>query len=187
MYNLFVSGNTDAWQGEPWQIELSRCVREYTDNAITERLGALDDAAVAELKRLPSIFAYEAVNKADPKFGMIRDLVKRQGQVRIAYGIIPLTPFLTAADLTQLTFELDIGEWEMNSNALGGQGRQPSERAAHGERHYAATLDPAGDQDGRHHQTCLRCRAVLSRRGASDRSAGGAGIGRPDRPELLLL
>ncbi len=44
MYNLFVSGNTDAWRGEPWQIELSRCVREYTDNAITERFGALDEA-----------------------------------------------------------------------------------------------------------------------------------------------
>lgn len=114
MYNLFVSGNTDAWRGEPWQIELSRCVREYTDNAITERFGVLDDAAVAELKRLPSIFAYEAVNKEDPKFGMIRDVVKRQGQVRIEYEIIPLAQFLTAADLTQLTFELDIGEWEMN-------------------------------------------------------------------------
>jgi len=49
MYNLLVSGNPEAWQGEPWQIEFSRCVREYTDNAITERFGSLDDAAVSEL------------------------------------------------------------------------------------------------------------------------------------------
>src|SRR5882672_7847300 len=99
MYNLLVSGNPEAWQGEPWQIEFSRCVREYTDNAITERFGSLDDAAVSELKRLPSIFAYEAVNKQNPKFGMIRDVAKRQGQVRIEYEILPLDPFLTAADL----------------------------------------------------------------------------------------
>lgn len=114
MYNLFVSGNSEAWQGDPWQIELSRCVREYTDNAITERFGALDAAAVAELRRLPSIFAYEAVHEQEPKFGMIRDVARRQGQVRIEYEIIPLDRFITAADLGQLTFELDIGDWEMN-------------------------------------------------------------------------
>jgi hypothetical protein len=91
MYNLFVSGNPEAWRGEPWQIELSRRVREYTGNAITERFGALDEAAVAELKRLPSIFAYEAVHKQDPKFGIIRDVAKRQGQVRIEYEILPLS------------------------------------------------------------------------------------------------
>ncbi|MEY9230043.1 hypothetical protein ABIF68_009367 [Bradyrhizobium japonicum] len=57
MYNLLVSSNAQAWNGEPWQIEFSRCVCEYTENAITERFGALDDAAVSELKRLPCIFA----------------------------------------------------------------------------------------------------------------------------------
>jgi TIR domain len=114
MYNLLVSGNPETWQGEPWQIELSRCVREYTDNAITERFGSLDDAAVFQLKRLPSIFAYEAIHKLNPKFGMIRGVAKRQGQVRIEYEILPLDPFLTAAELGELTFELDISDWEMN-------------------------------------------------------------------------
>jgi hypothetical protein len=114
MYNLFVSGDSEAWQGEHWQIELSRCVREYTDNAISERFGMLDPLSIAELKRLPSIFAYEAVHKQDPRFGMIRDIAKRQGQVRIEYEIIRLDSFLTATDLTQLTFELDISDWELN-------------------------------------------------------------------------
>lgn len=31
-----------AWQGEPWQIEKARCVREYTDPALTERFGDLE-------------------------------------------------------------------------------------------------------------------------------------------------
>lgn len=114
MYNLFVSGNEDAWQGEPWQIELSRCVREYTDNKITEQLGELDEVAVYALRRLPCIFAYEAYKKLAPKFGVIRDVAKRQGQVRIEYELLPVNPFLTADDLEQLTFELDIGKWEMN-------------------------------------------------------------------------
>lgn len=62
MYNLFVSGNDEAWRGEPWQIEKLRCVREYTDDALTERFGNLDSRAVAALKRLPCIFAYEKGN-----------------------------------------------------------------------------------------------------------------------------
>ena len=114
MYNLFVSHNADAWDGDPWQIELDRCVREYTDNEITERYGSLGKAAIAELKRLPSIFAYEASNKLAPKFGIIRDATKRQGEMRIEYDLQDVDPFLTVQDLDALRFELDIGKWEMN-------------------------------------------------------------------------
>ncbi|MEY9459703.1 hypothetical protein ABH973_000116 [Bradyrhizobium ottawaense] len=114
MYNLFVAYDTQAWDGPPWQTDLSRCVREYTDTAITERFGGLDAQAASELKRLPSIFAYEAVHQLPPRFGVVRDVAKRQGQVRIEYEIQPVTSFLTAEDLESLTFELDIGEWELN-------------------------------------------------------------------------
>ncbi|WP_448032754.1 toll/interleukin-1 receptor domain-containing protein [Bradyrhizobium liaoningense] len=114
MYNLFVAYDTQAWDGPHWQTDLSRCVREYTDTAITERLGGLDEQAVLELKRLPSIFAYEAVHQLPPRFGVVRDVVKRQGQVRVEYEIQPMSSFLSAQDLQSLTFELDIGEWEMN-------------------------------------------------------------------------
>jgi len=114
MYNLLVSGSGDAWQGEPFQIELSRCVREYTDDNLTARFGELDAASCAELKRLPCIFAFEAGNHLAPKFGLLRDITKRRGQVRLDYEIQAIDPFLSAADLTTLTFELDIGKWEMN-------------------------------------------------------------------------
>ena len=46
MYNLLVTGNLDNWHGEPWEIELSRCVREYTETDITDRFGSLDRGAV---------------------------------------------------------------------------------------------------------------------------------------------
>lgn len=114
MYNLFVSANDEAWQGDHWQIEASRCVNEYTDEAIIERFGALDEAAIEELKRLPCIFAYETFNNLNPKFGLITDAAKRQGEVRIEYELIPVEPFLTAEMLSALMFELDIGKWELN-------------------------------------------------------------------------
>jgi hypothetical protein len=116
MYNLFVDGNIEAWQGEPWIIEATRCVNEYTDNAIIERFGQLDEASIQALKKMPSIFAYETNRMQNPKFGLIRDVVKRQGQVRIEYEIIPISPFLVHEDINRLSFDLDIDikNWEMN-------------------------------------------------------------------------
>lgn len=116
MYNLFVSGWEDQWKGDPCVLDAGRCVRhhEYTDEPIADRYGALDEAALKELTRLPSIFAYEAGCKLDPKFGIIREVTVRRGQVRIEYEIIPVDPFLVAADFDALSFELDIGNWEMN-------------------------------------------------------------------------
>lgn len=115
MYNLFVSAQDDAWEGEPYQLELDRCVCEYTDTELTARYGDLTAANVNELRRLPCIFAYETGCKKDPKFGVIRDVIKRQGKARIEYEIIELDKFLTVADLAEdLAFELDISKWEMN-------------------------------------------------------------------------
>lgn len=114
MYNLFVSGNPESWNGDHWQIELSRCIREYTSDEITARFGALDQAAIAQLKRLPCIFAIESGHQMPPKFGIIRDVKQRQGEVRVEYELQAIAPFLTANQLDSLNFELDIGKWEMN-------------------------------------------------------------------------
>lgn len=114
MYNLFVSGNEEAWQGEPWTIEASRCVNEYTDESIISQFGSLDAASIEALQKLPCIFAYESSRNLNPKFGVIRDIVKRQGQVRVEYEFISVDPFLTHKDIDDMLFELDIGKWEMN-------------------------------------------------------------------------
>lgn len=114
MYNLFVSGDPESWDGEHWQIELSRCVREYTDVTIVERYGSMDTDAISVLRRLPSIFAYEANHKKAPKFGILRDIIQRKGEVRIEYELHHINPFLSAEKLADLTFELDISKWELN-------------------------------------------------------------------------
>jgi hypothetical protein len=114
MYNLLVSSSEDAWNGDPWQIKLERCIREYTDKEITQKLGDLDASAVADLKRLPCIFAYETPNKMDPHFGVLRDIIHRQGEVKIEYELQQLAPFLTAEELSAMSFDLDISKWELN-------------------------------------------------------------------------
>lgn len=114
LYNLFVSGDEEAWTGKPFQIELSRCIREYTNSNLTRQLGSLDTASIAELKRAPCIFAYEAGNKLSPKFGYIRDITHRQGQVRVEYDIHQIKQFLTAEDLGNMMFELDISKLELH-------------------------------------------------------------------------
>ena len=104
MYNLFISGNEDAWDGEPWIIENGRCVREYTIDDLTARFGDFSAAQVNELRRFPCIFAYEAINAKNPKFGVIHDVGFRQGdnQVRVEYEIIALDPFISADQLAEL-------------------------------------------------------------------------------------
>jgi hypothetical protein len=114
LYNLFVSGDEEAWLGQPFQIELSRCIREYTNANLTRQLGNLDSASIIELKRAPCIFAYEAGHKLSPKFGYIREIALRQGQVRVQYDIHKVDPFLTAEDLGKMMFELDIAKLELH-------------------------------------------------------------------------
>jgi hypothetical protein len=114
MYNLLVSANDESWDGSPWEIEQPRCVREYTDDRIAAQWGKLTAEDVNELRRHPCIFAYESGCKKDPRFGVIRDVVARQGQVRITYELFGLDHFLTHCDLADLAFELDIWKWELN-------------------------------------------------------------------------
>jgi hypothetical protein len=114
MYNLLVSAHEDAWDGEFWRVEPERCVREYTDEDITQKFGDLDAPAVAELKRLPCIFAYEARYSKAPHFGVLRDVTKRPGEMKIKYELQAIDPFLSANDLSAMSLPLDIRKWELD-------------------------------------------------------------------------
>lgn len=114
MYNLLVSFNEDSWEGDPETIPLGRCLREYTDKELQAKYASLADDQIDQLKRFPCIFAYEAKNEKDPKFGLITEIRERNDEVRIYYKIISLANFLTFRDVEKMTFELDITSWEMN-------------------------------------------------------------------------
>jgi len=114
VYNLLVSANNESWNGDPWVIETSRCVREYTDEALRVKFGDLTSDNINALQQFPCIFAYESACKKDPVFGVIREVTTRQGQSRVYYDTIDIDPFISAKDLEELAFELDIGKREMN-------------------------------------------------------------------------
>ena len=116
MYNLFVSGNENDWNGVPFIVHRSRCVSrsEYTDPGVADRLGDLSAGQVRELCSLPCIFAYEKGCGKDPKFGVLRGIKGRSGRrLQIEYTLIPCEPFATADDLESHSSLLDIGGWEL--------------------------------------------------------------------------
>ena len=114
MFNLFVSASEDEWEGDPFIIELSRCVREYTVEEITHKYGDLTKSQIHEIKAFPSVFAYESSCQKDPKFGSLKEVRRKNDEVKIEYEIIKLDHFLTTETLTEMTFELEIGKWELN-------------------------------------------------------------------------
>jgi hypothetical protein len=114
MFNLLVSANEDAWEGQPVNFDLSRSVREYTDVSIRERFSSLDERSTVELMKLPAIFAYEKAVGKDPKFGRVTRISKRPNrlEVRIDYELIELSKFLSSKELWTMETELDLGSWE---------------------------------------------------------------------------
>ncbi len=114
MYNLLVSADENAWEGEPIVFEERRCIYEYTDNALFKKYHSFSGESIEALTKFPCVFAYEAFNKKDPKFGLITEIKKRQGEIKIHYEIVHLNRFMTHEQFKLLEFELDILEWEMN-------------------------------------------------------------------------
>lgn len=114
MFNFLVSGNDEAWNGSLMSMELGRCVREYTDDDLTQKYGNLDPASVAELMRFPAIFAYEQQVGKDPHIGLLTRIEKRanRGEVRLDYVLRQLPRFLTNDELWSMKVELDITGWE---------------------------------------------------------------------------
>ncbi|MFB5651121.1 toll/interleukin-1 receptor domain-containing protein [Leptospira wolffii] len=113
MYNLFLSADSKDWNGRPFSIDAQRYL-EYTDNEIIEKYKILNQETIKEVKRFPCIFGYETQCNKNPKFGFLREVVSRQGEIRVEYEIISLNKFIKHSDFTKLKFELDIGGWELN-------------------------------------------------------------------------
>lgn len=114
MYNLFVTSESGQWTKRAYEYELGRSVREYTDDAISKRYQALDAAAVAELVTFPCLFGYEAFVAKSARIGWLTAIKLRSNAVRIEYELEKNLPPITAAKLSKLKLELDIGNWELN-------------------------------------------------------------------------
>lgn len=109
MYNLFVSLDSDNYEGKTLELSRDRCINEYTSIAITEQYGTLNTETIKALKSFPCIF-YKA-----PKFGVITDIQERlNSEVHIQYKIHEVEPFLTYKDLCKKDENLDIAVMEMH-------------------------------------------------------------------------
>lgn len=110
MYNLFVTFNEDNWEGNPFDIGIDRVYASISGHKFDE----LTQAEMAELKRLPCIFAYEGKTKKAPKFGRIKEVIRRDKTIRIEYEIIQIEPFLSLETFAEQAFNLGItGKFEL--------------------------------------------------------------------------
>ena len=113
MFNFLVSGNEEAWDGEPYVLERSR-VFEHTTEQVRQRFGELNDAQLEQLYQLPALFAYENGRNKDARLGQVTRVRHRDNSIRIEYRFIDHIPNITPDFLRNLVWELDISDWELN-------------------------------------------------------------------------
>ncbi|WP_245867535.1 hypothetical protein SPSIL_048910 [Sporomusa silvacetica DSM 10669] len=111
LYNLFISGDDEAWKTNTTYFPLVRCIKEYTDDDLVKRFISLGENEIEELKKLPCIFAYEKGYEKDASIGYITDIVKRQDQVRITFEKMDIT--IPKEIFESMSFELDFRGWEL--------------------------------------------------------------------------
>lgn len=114
MYNLFITSEAGQWNKSAYEYELGRTVREYTDDAISEKYKALDRAAIAELMTFPCLFVYEGGISGSARIGWLTAVKARTDKVRVEYELEEKLAPISAAKVKKLKWELDIRNWEMN-------------------------------------------------------------------------
>ena len=116
MYHLFVSHSDDSWNGSPWEVPESRCLKacEYTDKALASTISLLDSDARVSLVSHPCVFAFETGCKLDARLGRITRIRRRDSMIRVEYEIDYDYPPVKHDHLVALKWELDIGDNELH-------------------------------------------------------------------------
>lgn len=113
MFNLLISGVSHFWELGEADFEFDRFL-EHTDDGIKERFKPLTDEHVEALKKLPSLFAYEAQCKAAARAGRLIEVRRRRGRLHLKFefddSIAPIPP----ERVRELATALDFSGWEEN-------------------------------------------------------------------------
>lgn len=112
MYNLIVSGARGTWDEPFCDIDVGRFL-EHTDPNLVERLKDLPDSVADELKRIPTLFAYEIGVGQPARIGWLKEVRKRQGIIRIGYKFDQIYPPITTEAIGSHVWEFDINKNEM--------------------------------------------------------------------------
>lgn len=111
MYNLFVTAQKGAWDGQGYEYDRGRFL-EYTPDHVASRFRDLKSPQLEALKKLPCLFAYEG---AEPmRVGRLLSIKLRGRALFIEFEIdrgIPPIPYDAISGLRTL---LDIRDWEMS-------------------------------------------------------------------------
>jgi len=111
VYNLIVTALEGAWDEPQFSISLGRFL-EHTDEAVKARFQALDDATIASLIQLPTVFAYERGREGQARVGWITARRVRQGEIRLSFAFDEAVAPFTTADIDAHAWEFDINAYE---------------------------------------------------------------------------
>lgn len=112
VYHLVVAGNQGALDGEPYELDLPRALREGTDEALTARYGGLSEREAAEILPFPAVFTTEG-SRAEARLGFFTRVRRRGSRVRLEYAFYPDVPPISNSALARLAWDLDIGDREL--------------------------------------------------------------------------
>jgi hypothetical protein len=113
MFNLLISGNREALRGDPWTLERYR-VFEHTQEALAATYRDLNPEQIEKLQRFPGLIGYEKGIDLNARLARIDRIRLRHNEVRLEYTFVPGLPEITADQLENLAWELDISKTELH-------------------------------------------------------------------------
>ena len=115
MFNLIMSADEEQWERSPTTVGRLRMF-EYTSSELKSRFSSLAGDALKELLDLPCLFAYEKDIDKPARIGRALRLQQRRGDDRLDlhFEIDGSFPPIDSSRIVELSWELDIGGWELN-------------------------------------------------------------------------
>lgn len=98
----------DAWESDVYSYEKDRFL-EYTSNEIAAKFRNLNEMAIKELKKIPSLFLYEGFT-GNAKIGYITEIYKSINEIRIHFKLQTDIPEFDADIIQTHRIEFDIGK-----------------------------------------------------------------------------
>jgi len=114
LYSLLVTAEAGAWDRKRYGLPRAR-FGEHTAEGLRERYARLDDGALAELRAMPALLAYEQQLDLPARVARISRLFLGSGdELRFECVLFERLLPISAAAIGDLAWELDIGRFEMN-------------------------------------------------------------------------
>jgi hypothetical protein len=111
VYSLVVTAREGEWEEPQFALNVNRFL-EHTDESLKARFQALDHTAIALLKRLPTVFAYEHGVDGPARVGWITELRVRQKEIRASFAFDEAVAPLRTEDIEAHPWEFDVNSYE---------------------------------------------------------------------------